>query len=357
MESSEARQELRPVVQRELRRARRHLLGLIEGVSETDLERPARRAGASMKWHLGHAAFLERQHLARLVGPLDSDVVRGCAQFLPQGVDEREGDLPLLMEILGWLRASRRLTEMLVANLALEPRALDVFRDMVDADHAQARYLRLRRSEMGLPALAEPESPLLLIDTDCEAPPRHHLDAWACDAPPRDETALAEIVSLEDHRHSRALDALDRGHRLAGTGDPRGALRCFEESAGWEASADALTYQAWMHSLLGQGDRAERLCLRAIEMDPEFGNPYNDLGTLCLQRRDVDAAISWFERAKRARRYEPRHFPFVNLGRLYLALGRPREALTEFEGAFALSPGSEDIRGAIERLRRELSEA
>ena len=197
------------------------------------------------------------------------------------------------------------------------------------------------------------------MDTDCEAPPRFHLPAWACEpARPAGVGEGASVVSLEDHRHHRALTAaLERGHRLVGAGDAHGALRCFEEAGAVEGTADALTFQAWMHSLLGDVDRAERLCLRAIELDPDFGNPYNDLGTFCLKRRDVKAAIRWFERAKRAAHYEPRHFPFVNLGRLYLDLGRTREALVEFEGALAFEPGSDDIRSAIERLRRELAES
>jgi hypothetical protein len=31
-----------------------------------------------------------------------------------------------------------------------------------------------------------------------------------------------------------------------------------------------------------------------------------------------DEAIPWLGKAKQARRYEPRQFPFMNLGRVYL---------------------------------------
>src|SRR6185436_2317330 len=128
----------------------------------------------------------------------------------------------------------------------------------------------------------------------------------------------------------------------------------FKESGGLIASADALTYQGWMHSVLGDLERAEDLCLEAIRLDPEFGNPYNDIGTFCLQRKDVGTAIKWFEKAKRAKRYEPRHFPFINLGKLYLSLGMPEKALREFEAALSLAPSNHEVRVAIEHLRREI---
>lgn len=348
--------DLRPQVLAELRRARKHLLAAAAGATDEQMERPARRGGGCMKWHLGHAAFLERAHLSRIVGPLGDDWQGGVLAFGPQSADEREGDLPLAAELLRWLSASRKLTETLSSMVVLDDRNLAVFRDMVDADHAQARFVRARRAECGLPAIPEPKSPLLELDTDCDVPPRWHLPSWRPQAAVPPPALGGAIVSLEDLRHARARRALERGHEAARSGDLRGGLQAFEESARWEETADAVTYQAWMHALLGDLDTAERLCLRAIRLDPEFGNPYNDIGTICLQRRDVRSAIEWFQRAKRAPRYEPRHFPFVNLGRLYMTLGMPKEALEELEGALALSPASEDIRALVDTVRAQLRE-
>ncbi len=352
--------DVRPDVLRELRRARRHLIACVREASDEQLERPARREGACMTWHLGHAAFLERAHLGRLVAPLAADWEPRVLAFGPQSADQLEGDMPPMAQVLAWLAASRRVTEALVTCLDLDERTLDVLRDIVNADHAQARYLRARRREMGLPAVAEPRSALLVSDTDCELPPRQHLVAWPAAGPaterPRAGASGAQVVSLDEHRQARSLQELGRGHALVQAGDLHAALHAFEESARHDETADALTYQAWMHSLLGDPATAERLCLRAIRLDPDFGNPYNDIGTICLLRRDVPAAIEWFQRAKRAPRYEPRHFPFLNLGRLYMTLGMPREAISELEGALALSPGSDDIRSLLDAARTQLRE-
>lgn len=346
----------RAVVLRELRRSRKYLLSLLDGLSEDEMERAPRRGrGGCIKWHVGHVAFLERQILAGVVPALAVEVPERWLCFAPAAMRDRDEPLPLLPEIERSLATGRRLTEALLGNVALDARALDVFREIVNADYAQARHVRRSRAELGRADVPEPGGRLVLADTDGDAPPRFHVAAW--ERPPRaPREGDADIVSLEDHRHGRAVEAIENGHRLVAAGDLPAALKAFEESAALEESADALTFQAWMHSLMGDVDRAERLCLRAIRLDPDFGNPYNDIGTFRLQRRDVTAAIQWFERAKRARRYEPRHFPFVNLGKLYLSLGMPDKALAEFEGALAHAPANPDLRTTVDQLRQELHE-
>lgn len=44
----------------------------------------------------------------------------------------------------------------------------------------------------------------------------------------------------------------------------------------------------------------------------------------------IDEAIHYWEESKRKRRYDVRFKPFLNLGHLYLELGQPEKALTEY---------------------------
>ena len=46
-------------------------------------------------------------------------------------------------------------------------------------------------------------------------------------------------------------------------------------------------------------DDAIAQCEIAIELDPEFGNPYNDIGVYLMQQQRLDEAIPWLERANR----------------------------------------------------------
>ncbi|MBI3891143.1 MAG: hypothetical protein HY303_06395 [Candidatus Wallbacteria bacterium] len=56
-----------------------------------------------------------------------------------------------------------------------------------------------------------------------------------------------------------------------------------------------------------------------------------------------------------APRYEPRHFPYLNLGRVYTEKGMLRRALDEFKGAMELHHGDETAVGAVESLTRQLN--
>ena len=108
-------------------------------------------------------------------------------------------------------------------------------------------------------------------------------------------------------------------------------------------------------SFQGKLDEATEKCLRAIEIDPEFGNPYNDIGVYLMQQEKFDEAIPWLEKAKLAKRYEPRQFPFMNLGRIYLKQGRWWEALREFEGAVRTAPDDVEARKALHTVRGRLN--
>ena len=96
-------------------------------------------------------------------------------------------------------------------------------------------------------------------------------------------------------------------------------------------------------------------CKRAIQLDPDFGNPYNDIGVYLMQKGQFDEAIPWFERAKLAKRYEPRHFPYSNLASIYERKGRWREALREYREALRLEPHHQPALKAVARLRAQMN--
>jgi len=79
-----------------------------------------------------------------------------------------------------------------------------------------------------------------------------------------------------------------------------------------------------------------------IEVDPEFGNPYNDIGAYLIEQGKHDEAIPWLERALRAARYESYHFPWFNLGRAYAAkdcYGRALECFRSHSRSSRSTPG------------------
>jgi len=74
-----------------------------------------------------------------------------------------------------------------------------------------------------------------------------------------------------------------------------------------------------------------------------------------MQQGKLEEAIPWLERAKQAPRYEPRQFPFMNLGRIYLKQGRWWEALGQFEAAVKLAPTDVELAKALHSLRGRLN--
>ena len=97
-------------------------------------------------------------------------------------------------------------------------------------------------------------------------------------------------------------------------------------------------------------DEAIEECKRAIEVDPTFGNPYNDIGAYLIQQGKLDEAIPWLEQATRAERYEARAFPWANLGRIYAARGDRTRAIECFRKALDEQPGYHVAIHMLERL-------
>ncbi len=126
------------------------------------------------------------------------------------------------------------------------------------------------------------------------------------------------------------------------------AIELYEKSIDVEPTAEGYTFRGWAVSFLGYLDEAIEDCKKAIQLDPEFGNPYNDIGVYLMQLGKFDDAVPWLQHAKRAKRYEPRHFPYLNLGRVFLAKGDKMRALDEFVKALEIHPGDE---GALEGLQ------
>jgi tetratricopeptide (TPR) repeat protein len=152
----------------------------------------------------------------------------------------------------------------------------------------------------------------------------------------------------------RAIELIGEAMKLQMAEEFDDAIRLYKESIALYPTADAHTYLGWAYSFKGRLNEAIAQCEIAIELDPDFGNPYNDIGVYLMQQQKLDDAIPWLERAKSAKRYEPRHFPYINLGRVYLTKGMIQKALEEFGGALQINPGDSELAQLTEELQRKL---
>ena len=132
------------------------------------------------------------------------------------------------------------------------------------------------------------------------------------------------------------------------------AIRLYRESIALYPTADAHTYLGWAYSFKGRLNEAIAQCEIAIEIDPEFGNPYNDIGVYLMQQQKLDDAIPWLERAKNAKRYEPRHFPYINLGRVYLTKGMIQKSARRIRLRSGNQSRRQRTRAAYRRIENKL---
>ena len=160
---------------------------------------------------------------------------------------------------------------------------------------------------------------------------------------------MSNVIGITAKRSQKLIET---GLELFSDGDVESAVDCFKKSIELEATPEGYTYWGWMLSFTGELDEAIAKCKVAISMDPEFGNPYNDIGTYFMKKGELENAVPWLERAKDCARYEPRQYPFLNLGRIYLSQGMFLKALREFEGALQFDPENSELRTVIDRIRR-----
>ncbi len=127
---------------------------------------------------------------------------------------------------------------------------------------------------------------------------------------------------------TRAWEVLQDAYQAQMEGDYDRAVELYQSSLELHPTAEAHTFLGWTYHFQGRIEDAIAECKRAIELDPEFGNPYNDI------------------------RYEPRHFPHYNLGRAYLGKELYAQAMRCFQEALNVEPRYSLARQALASLRR-----
>lgn len=168
-------------------------------------------------------------------------------------------------------------------------------------------------------------------------------------APQSDEYA-ATILRCADSRFRQAVKLLERAYRKHMRGKLIEAIWLYKRSIELFPTAEAHTFLGWAYSFQNRFQEAIEECEQAILMDPDFGNPYNDIGSYLIALERLDEAIPWLEKATVAKRYEPRHFPWANLGRVHETLGDTDKALESYLRAHEIEPGYEYAVRSIERL-------
>ena len=152
----------------------------------------------------------------------------------------------------------------------------------------------------------------------------------------------------------RAYVLWERGYALHVMGRYEAAVETFRASIEILPTAEGHTYLGWSLSMLGEIEEAIAECEKAIALDPDYGNPYNDIGAYLIQLGRPDEAIPWLEKAIASKRYCCYQFAHFNLGRVLVAKRDLAAARRSFERALRHDPGYLAARVAIEYLDRTI---
>ncbi|MFQ5788988.1 MAG: tetratricopeptide repeat protein [Acidobacteriota bacterium] len=157
-----------------------------------------------------------------------------------------------------------------------------------------------------------------------------------------------------DGKLAQATRLWQEGCQSLSDGNVKKAIELYTRSIEVCPTAEGYTFRGWAMSFEGRVDEAISECMKAIDVDSSFGNPYNDIGCYLMQQGDLDEAVVWLQRAKQAIRYESPHFPYLNLGRIFVIHEMYAAALKEFEQAQKLHPHDPVAGAAIRALKKAI---
>jgi Tfp pilus assembly protein PilF len=137
-------------------------------------------------------------------------------------------------------------------------------------------------------------------------------------------------------------------HQIAG--ELGAAIVNYKKSIEIHPTAEAHTFLGWTYGFLERFDQAIGECRRAIELDPELGNPYNDIGAYLIEKGCFDEAAEYLERALGAKRYETPYFAHYNLGRVWEGKGDRPRAIRSYRRALKENPDYRLARIALWKI-------
>jgi tetratricopeptide (TPR) repeat protein len=164
-----------------------------------------------------------------------------------------------------------------------------------------------------------------------------------------DESELTSAAKRE------AVELFRRAYSAQQAEDYDEAIELYRRSLAVYPTAEAHTFLGWAYSFQERYDEAIEECLRAIRVDPDFGNPYNDIGSYLLAKGDRYSCVRWFKRALSAPRYEARAFPHFNLGRVYEQRRRLLAAARHYGLALEEEPRFAQAAQALRRVQSRLN--
>ena len=151
------------------------------------------------------------------------------------------------------------------------------------------------------------------------------------------------------------MQYFQQAYQAQSQGDLVSAVELYQKSIEAFPTPEALTFLGWTLSFMGKFEEAIGFCQRAIQLDPDFGNPYNDIGAYLIELNKLDEAVPYLEKATKAPRYETHCYPHYNLGRVWEKKGMIKKARQAYQKSLEENPEYGIAGEALERLQYALN--
>ena len=162
-------------------------------------------------------------------------------------------------------------------------------------------------------------------------------------------------MASEEEQKKLAKEFFAKAYELQMGGQFGEAAEQYKKSIEIFPTAEAHTFLGWAYSFQHRYDEAISECEKAIQLDPDFGNPYNDIGAYLIEKGRFDEAIPWLQKAVNAKRYDSYCYPHYNLGRIYERKGDWYQALKCYQSSLETNPDYSLARKSLNRVKALLN--
>ncbi len=149
----------------------------------------------------------------------------------------------------------------------------------------------------------------------------------------------------------KSEELFNRAFALQMEGKFEEAIENYKSSIELYPTAKAHTFLGWAYSYLRKYDEAIEECKNAINLDPKYGNPYNDIGAYQIKLGNYDEALIWLELALEIKDYQNPEFVHLNIGKIYEIKGMWFDALYEYKKALEIAPEFETTKKLIDKIQ------
>jgi tetratricopeptide (TPR) repeat protein len=156
----------------------------------------------------------------------------------------------------------------------------------------------------------------------------------------------------------QVAELLSEAQRVLQAGDDEQAERLFQRALELEPQTrEAYNNLGSIYAQRGQHDRAREMFQAAIEIDPLYAIPRCNLATYLIHDGDLDGAEEMLEPLADARRFHPQEMAFYSVTQARLAIEREEydKALNALKMALDIFPGYDLAEGLLDWLDQVLT--